>query len=106
MPLPSRRFPPASIRPRPASTSSLSWDDKDRNMKKLISLGFALLGAICALLAQQERNELVLKGQGRTPKLAIPDLRGAGDAQKFMAAFNQTDRKSTRLNSSHGYTSY
>jgi TolB protein len=59
-------------------------------MKKLISVGFALLGAICALLAQQERNELVLKGQGRTPKLAIPDLRGAGDAQKFMAAFNQT----------------
>ncbi len=28
--------------------------------------------------------------EGGIPAIAIPDLRGAGDAQKFMAAFNET----------------
>ena len=58
-------------------------------MKKLICFGVPLLGALFLLTAQQDRTVLTLREHG-IPKLAIPDFLGSGDAQKNMAAFNQT----------------
>src|ERR1035441_420071 len=57
-------------------------------MKKLICFGIALSGALCTL-AGQDATIWVPK-EGGIPAIAIPDFRGAGDAQKFMAAFNET----------------
>ncbi len=57
-------------------------------MKKLICFAIALSGALC-LLTGRMRPSMSLK-EGGIPAIAIPDLRGAGDAQKFMAAFNET----------------
>src|SRR5580658_2618020 len=53
-------------------------------------LTLALTAAGVLLSAQQVdfRGEVVKEQQKRT--IAIPDLRGAGDAQQYMAAFNQT----------------
>src|ERR1700722_20060611 len=56
-------------------------------MKKLFLLAFAL-AAFWLALAAQDFSGVISKGQ--QPHIAIPDLRGSGDAQKFMAAFNQT----------------
>jgi TolB protein len=56
-------------------------------MKKLLSLTFAL-AAIPFAPAAQDFSGTISKGQ--QPHIAIPDLRGSGDAQKFMAVFNQT----------------
>ena len=60
-------------------------------MKKLICFGAPLLGALF-LLTAQDRTTLTITGRGGPPKLAIPELAGSGDAQKFMATFNQTLR--------------
>lgn len=57
-------------------------------MKKLIGFAIVLSGALC-LLSGQITQIPVEKGGG-IPVVAIPDFRGAGDAQKFMAAFNET----------------
>ena len=57
-------------------------------MKKLFGFAIALSGALC-LLTGQDATINVSK-EGGIPAIAIPDLRGAGDAQKFMAAFNET----------------
>src|SRR6202035_4239441 len=53
-------------------------------------LVLALTAAAVPLSAQQIdfRGEVVKEAQKRI--IAIPDLRGAGDAQQFMAAFNHT----------------
>src|ERR1035437_5346412 len=56
-------------------------------MKKPIWFAVASAGALFVLMAQDAR--IIVTGGG-IPVIAIPDLRGAGDAQKFMAAFNET----------------
>ncbi|MEO8596189.1 MAG: hypothetical protein ABI759_22915 [Candidatus Solibacter sp.] len=57
-------------------------------MKRLIGLGLALTGALC--LVNGQVTQIPVIKEGGIPAIAIPDLRGAGDAQKFMAAFNET----------------
>jgi TolB protein len=60
-------------------------------MKKLVFLMFALVvlsAALLAALSAQDFSGSIVKGQ--QPHIAIPDFRGTGDAQKFMAVFNQT----------------
>jgi len=58
-------------------------------MKKTAILLFGLLGVLLLVFAQQ--SDVVIKlEQGQRPVMAIPDLRGAGNAQVFMAPFNQT----------------
>jgi TolB protein len=56
-------------------------------MKRLIWLAMVAAAAL-AVLAAQDINMRIINGQ--RPTIALPDLRGAGDAQKFMAAFNET----------------
>src|SRR3954452_2207195 len=58
-------------------------------MKKLIGFAFASAGALL-VLAAQDASIVVDRTQGRIPVIAIPDFRGSGDAQRFMAAFNET----------------
>jgi TolB protein len=58
-------------------------------MKKLICFALASAGALFVLTAQDARI-VVDRSQGVIPVIAIPDFRGSGDAQKFMAAFNET----------------
>src|SRR5664280_1832107 len=55
----------------------------------------AWIAAICAvwlpvLGAQQSTIDLGTITGGQRPVVAIPDLKGSGDAQNFMGAFNQT----------------
>jgi len=57
-------------------------------MKKFIGIAIVLSGALCTLTGQRTQIE-VSKGVD-IPVIAIPDLRGAGDAQRFMGAFNET----------------
>src|ERR1035441_599164 len=57
-------------------------------MKKLICFAIALSGALCLLTGQDAR--IWVPKVGEIPAIAIPDFRGTGDAQKFMAAFNET----------------
>ena len=57
-------------------------------MKKLICFTIALSGALC-ILTGQDATIVVPAGNG-IAAIAIPDFRGSGDAQKFMAAFNDT----------------
>jgi TolB protein len=59
-------------------------------MKKLFWIGVPLAGALCLLTAQQERDTIIIRDKPGITKIAIPDFRGAGDAQKFMGAFNDT----------------
>src|SRR6185436_13527282 len=56
-------------------------------MKRLFWLGIASAGALWMLTAQD--YTIPIK-KGTIYKLALPEFRGAGDAQKFMAAFNET----------------
>src|ERR1039457_6187166 len=57
-------------------------------MKKLICFVIALSGALCILTGQDAT--IWVPKVGGIPAIAIPDFRGSGDAQKFMAAFNET----------------
>src|SRR5258707_339257 len=57
-------------------------------MKKLVA--FACLSAAALLVMRAQQNTVIRISGGGKPKLAIPDFRGGGDAQKFMAVFNQT----------------
>src|ERR1022692_1629248 len=57
-------------------------------MKKLICFAIALSGALCILTGQDAT--IWVPKVGGIPAIAIPDFRGAGDAQQFMAAFNET----------------
>src|SRR3954467_8205493 len=60
-------------------------------MKRIVRFALPLLVALWFLGAQQtERERLKITGTGGIAKLAIPDLMGSGDAQRFMAAFNET----------------
>ena len=56
-------------------------------MKRII-LASSIVLALSALVFAQIRGEI--KGHGEKPAIAIPDLRGAGDAQRFMDTFNAT----------------
>jgi TolB protein len=56
-------------------------------MKKYIWFAVASAGALFALMAQDAVIHIVDNG---IPAIAIPDFRGAGDAQKFMGTFNET----------------
>jgi TolB protein len=60
-------------------------------MRKILLVPYVLaaLGGSVWLLAQ-DINVGVSKEAGNRPRIALPDLRGAGDAQTFMGAFNQT----------------
>jgi TolB protein len=57
-------------------------------MKKFFGFAIALSGALCLLTGQDA--VLKVSKEAGIPAIAIPDLRGVGDAQKFMAAFNET----------------
>jgi TolB protein len=57
-------------------------------MKKICWLAITLVAVACILGAQI--SGVVSKNGGQIPNVAIPDFRGAGDAQRFMAVFNQT----------------
>jgi TolB protein len=66
-------------------------------MKKIIILGsFAL--ALCGLIYSQVNISGEIHKTGEKPKIAVPDLRGVGDAQRLMATFNST--LSSELNNS------
>jgi TolB protein len=52
-------------------------------------LGACALG-LCAFLVAQERTKILIPGHGTQPAIAVPDFRGAGEAQQFMDAFNRT----------------
>lgn len=56
-------------------------------MKKLIWPAVASVGALLVLTAQDAK--ITISG-GAFGKIAIPEFRGSGDAQKFMDAFNET----------------
>ena len=59
-------------------------------MKKLICFALASAAALSVLTAQPTQI-IVDRNLGAViPVIAIPDFRGSGDAQKFMAAFNET----------------
>lgn len=53
-------------------------------------LFFAAFAGTILLLAQQSTIDLGIITKGERPAIAIPDLRGSGEAQAFMPAFNQT----------------
>src|ERR1035437_8981015 len=56
-------------------------------MKKLLWIAVVLAGALLALTAQ-DFTGIITKGE--KPALAVPDLRGDPQAQRFMGAFNET----------------
>ena len=57
-------------------------------MKKLIAIAGLSAVALLVMRAQQNTEIRITRVQGK-PKLAIPDFRGAGDAQNLMAVFNR-----------------
>ncbi|HEX5227080.1 MAG TPA: hypothetical protein VFW44_05195 [Bryobacteraceae bacterium] len=57
-------------------------------MKRTFFLSLVVL-AIGVLIRAQQINAPVIK-TGEKPTIAVPDFRGAGDAQKFMGVFNRT----------------
>src|SRR5271157_3431731 len=58
-------------------------------MKRFLCLGIVAAGAMAVLIAQDFRFKIT---GGELPTIAIPVFRGAGNAQNFMGAFNQTLR--------------
>ena len=56
-------------------------------MRRLVWLAMALMGTWLVLMAQ---DVVITLQQGERPAMAIPDLRGSGDAQNYMGALNQT----------------
>jgi TolB protein len=59
--------------------------------KTLLKKTLLLIGAaaLAALVVCAQQGTIVIK-PGERPVIAIPDLRGAGDAQRFMGVFNDT----------------
>ena len=57
-------------------------------MKKLAII-FGISAGALLLIHAQDRTTIKITG-GTKPKLAVPDFRGSGDAQRLMAVFNQT----------------
>src|SRR5687768_17046589 len=56
-------------------------------MKRLLWITIALACALLVITAQDFKGTISEKDR---PTIAVPDFRGAGAAQNFMAAFNQT----------------
>src|ERR1051326_1611086 len=61
-------------------------------MNKLVWIAAVLAAFLLVLGAQQPPIGLGTITGGQKPTLAIPDLRGTGEAQNFMGAFNETLR--------------
>ncbi len=59
-------------------------------MSRLLWLSALPAGALFLLTAQQPTLDIGTITKGERPTMAIPDFRGAGEAQSFMPAFNQT----------------
>jgi TolB protein len=57
-------------------------------MKRIILVSSVLLG-VAVFAGAQQINTTVVKS-GEKPSIAVPDFRGSGDAQPFMAVFNST----------------
>jgi TolB protein len=58
-------------------------------MNRAIILSVCAAAMMVSGFAQQPANQVVIRGGG-IPVIAIPDFRGAGDAQRSMSTFNQT----------------
>jgi TolB protein len=58
-------------------------------MKITLICGFILLIAAVAFVTVAQDIKGVISG-GTKPRIAVPDFRGSGDAQRFMDGFNQT----------------
>jgi len=56
-------------------------------MKRILWIAIAVSGAVAVLLGQDIFGTI---SGGQKPTIALPNLKGSGDAQRFMAAFNQT----------------
>src|SRR6202167_551929 len=56
---------------------------------KIIFASLAALAAGAIFVAAQDVGGTIIKPGGK-PRIAVIDFRGAGDAQKFMTAFNTT----------------
>jgi TolB protein len=65
-----------------------SMDNKGRARIAILIVA-ALIGGAAVLLPQQSDITGVITGSQR-PAIAIPDLRGSGEAQQYMDSFNQT----------------
>ena len=59
-------------------------------MKKIFWITSVAAAALAVLAAQQPDASITIRKNGQLPALAVPDFRGDGQAQSFMAAFNQT----------------
>src|SRR4029077_9428051 len=60
-------------------------------MKRQLMVSSLLLGATAgAILLAQSRGIVDVTKEGQKAVIAVPDLRGAGEAQQFMDAFNRT----------------
>jgi TolB protein len=57
--------------------------------KKTIAIGSCLAAAVLALVAQESDVRIKLS-KGDLAAIAVPDFRGAGEAQLYMSVFNQT----------------
>jgi TolB protein len=50
-----------------------------------------VLGAVAALLLAAQQSDVIIKlEKGERAAIAVPDLRGSGEAQQYMGAFNET----------------
>ncbi len=58
--------------------------------RKLAYSAAGALAAVLVLAAQQQSDMIIKITKGDRAVIAVPDLRGSGDAQQYMAAFNQT----------------
>ena len=68
-----------------------SRDRRERFQKGLLKAGVTLLAALATGLLWAQSSDMVLKIRGgERPKIAVPDFRGAGDAQPLMSGFNST----------------
>lgn len=59
-------------------------------MKKTILVASSTIFAVAVATAYQADIIGNIMGGGETPTIAIPDLRGSGDAQRYMGVFNTT----------------
>jgi TolB protein len=57
---------------------------------KTLLIGSCLAAATLVLALQQPSDVIIKITKGERTALAVPDLRGAGEAQRFMDPFNQT----------------
>ena len=59
-------------------------------MKRIVWITGAAAATLAVLAAQTDFSTVIRKNNGQLPALAVPDFRGDGGAQAFMAAFNRT----------------